>query len=163
MQGSNNAPRVSLIAALSKANRAIGISGKLLWQIPGDLPRFKKLTSGHVVIMGLNTYRSIGRPLPNRTNVVVSNEDIVIDGAIVTRSIDEAFKKADEIEKDEIFVIGGGQIYAQTIDRADRLYLTLVDESPEADTFFPDYSGFVEKEKETFAGPPPHTFVILEK
>ncbi len=135
---------ISIIAVIGK-NRELGKDDKLLWHIPGDLPRFKKLTMGHPVILGRKTFQSIGRPLPGRTNIVISR-DFHHDGVTVVHSFDEAIKKAESAPgSDEIFVIGGGQVYAAAIDRADRLYLTVVDKSaPDADTFFPDYSRFSE-------------------
>ena len=135
-------PRVSMIVAVDET-RAIGKENKLLWNIPGDLQRFKKLTTGHTVIMGKNTYHSIGRPLPHRTNIVVTmNEDLELPGCLVVHSIDEAMKVAREHEQEEIFVIGGASIYKQCLPLVERLYLTLVEGTHEADTFFPDYSKF---------------------
>lgn len=136
-------PTISLICAVAK-NRAIGQNNKLLWDIPDDLRHFKKITKGHAVVMGQKTFESIGQPLPRRTNVIITNDqNFKAEGCVIAYSIEEAFAKAKEIEKDEIFVIGGGSIYAQTISLADKLYLTIVDETVEAaDTFFPDYSEF---------------------
>lgn len=133
--------KISLICALAE-NRAIGKNNSLLWNIPEDMQRFKKLTSGHTVVMGKRTYKSIGKPLPNRKNIVISKNKEKIKGCIVCNSIDEAISKAKEIENKEIFVIGGGSIYAQIIDLADILHLTLVEGKPDADTFFPDYKKF---------------------
>jgi dihydrofolate reductase len=137
-----NKPKVSIIAAVAK-NRAIGKDNKLLWHISEDLQRFKKITSGHPVIMGQKTFESLGRPLPNRTNIVLTfDKSYKAAGCTVVYSIDEAVKVASEKDKEEIFFIGGGQIYAQAIKFADKLYLTLVEGEYEADTFFPDYSDF---------------------
>lgn len=134
--------KLSIICAIS-LNRAIGKNNKLLFDIPEDLEHFKNITEGHPVIMGLNTYYSIGRPLPKRTNIVVSKDKIEIENCLVFTSLDEAIAKAKELDDTEVFVIGGGSIYAQTIDKADKLYLTIVDEVIEdADTYFPDYSEF---------------------
>lgn len=130
---------ISLIAILGM-NRAIGNNGGLLWRVPPDMAHFKKLTTGHPVIMGRKTFESIGRPLPDRTNIVLSrNQDYHPEGCLVCSSIEQAM--SDTSEK-EIFIIGGGEIYQQTIHLADRLYLTAVQDSPDADTFFPDYSEF---------------------
>lgn len=135
-------PKISIIAAISE-NRAIGKDNKLLWQIPGDLPRFKKLTIAHPIIMGRKTFESIGRPLPNRTNIVLTlDSSYQAPGVVVVHSMDEALKAAKRVEKEEIFFVGGGQIYAQAIKFADKLYLTLVEGEYDADTFFPDYSQF---------------------
>lgn len=134
---------LSLIAVIGK-NRELGKDNKLLWHIPGDLPRFKTITNGHPVIMGRKTYDSIGKPLPNRTNIVISRNPLFRPmGVTVVTSVDDAMVKAQQApDHDEIFVIGGGNVFEETIDRADRLYLTIVETTAEADTFFPDYSGF---------------------
>lgn len=135
-------PIISIICAVAE-NRAIGKDNKLLWHIPEDLKRFKEITTRHVVIMGQKTFESIGRPLPNRTSIVIS-DDLSFNptGAVVARSIKESLKKAREIEKEEIFICGGGSIYRQFLPLADKLYLTIVEGNFEADTFFPDYSEF---------------------
>jgi len=136
-------PKISIIAAVAEKNRAIGKDNKLLWHIAEDLQRFKKITSGHPVIMGQNTFESLGRPLPNRTNIVLTfDKSFQAPGCIVVYSIGEAIEIASEKDKEEIFFIGGGQIYAQAIKFADKLYLTLVEGDYDADTFFPDYSDF---------------------
>lgn len=135
-------PILSIICAIAQ-NRAIGKNNQLLWHIPEDFERFRKLTSGHVVVMGENTFKSLGSPLPERTNVVVTNHfDFQAEGTIICYSVAEALKKAREAEKEEVFIIGGGQIYRQTIGLADKLYLTVVEGNFDADTFFPDYSEF---------------------
>lgn len=137
-----NTPRISMIVAVDE-ERAIGKDNRLLWNIPEDLKRFKELTTGHTVIMGENTYHSIGRSLPHRTNIVVTlNQSLVLPGCFVVHSIDEAFQMAKEKENEEVFVIGGASIYRQCLPLVERLYLTLVEGKHEADTFFPDYSEF---------------------
>lgn len=137
-----NTPRISMIVAVDE-ERAIGKDNRLLWNIPEDLKRFKELTTGHTVIMGENTYHSIGRPLPNRTNIVVTlNQSLTLPGCFVVFSIDEAFQVAKEKENEEVFVIGGASIYKQCLPLVERLYLTLVEGKHEADTFFPDYAEF---------------------
>lgn len=125
-------------------NRAIGKNNSLLWHIPEELKRFKSITMGHPIIMGRKTYESIGKPLPGRTNIVITrDEDYSSDGVEVVHSLEEALRFASLTQgDDEIFVIGGGQIYQQAINLADKLYLTIVDDNPEADTYFPDYSAF---------------------
>src|SRR3989344_3567649 len=133
---------ISIIAAIGK-NRELGKNNKLLWHIPEDLKRFKQLTFGHVIILGRKTYQSIGHTLLNRTNIIITrNTNFSISGAIITHSLDEALKIAKQKEKEEIFIIGGGLIYKEAINIADKLYLTLVDSTFDADTFFPDYSRF---------------------
>ena len=125
---------LSIIVAAAD-NGIIGCAGRMPWHISEDLKRFKQITSGHPVVMGRNTYLSLGRPLPGRTNVVVSRTAARIEGCRVVRSLEEAFAlfPADE----EVFVIGGAQIYAQTIGMADRLYITRVEHDYEGDTSFP--------------------------
>ena len=134
---------ISIICIIAK-NRAIGYRNKLLYNIPEDMEHFRKITSGHTVIMGQKTYESIGRPLPERVNIVISNEpNFTATGCLVCHSIEETLKLAGGGKKQEIFIIGGGMVYKQFIDLADKLYLTVVDHEPEqADTFFPDYSQF---------------------
>jgi dihydrofolate reductase len=127
---------ISAIAVIGQ-NRELGQANKLIFNVPGDLPRFKAITMGHPIIMGRKTRDSIGRELPGRTNIVISRSGGIgsIEAAI------ELAKKSPGSE--EIFVIGGGEIYNLAMPYVERLYLTVVDDSaPEADTFFPDYSGF---------------------
>lgn len=156
-------PHISMIAAIAKENRAIGKNNKLLWNIPEDLTRFKKITSGHPIIMGRKTYESIGRPLPGRTNIVLSrNIEKNIEGCILASTLEEAIKKAIEIDKAEIFIIGGGEIFKKGILVADKLYLTLVEGDFEGDVFFPDYSAFthaLHEEKHTTAG---YTYTFID-
>lgn len=137
-----NKPVISLVSAIGR-NRELGKDNKLLWDIPEDMKHFRELTSGHPVIMGRKTFESIGRPLPNRTNIVVSRDpNYVAPKCIAVDSLQKAIERAKQVEQDEIFVIGGGQIYEQAMPLADKLYLTIVDADFEADTFFPDYSEF---------------------
>jgi len=115
----------------------IGFENQLLWRLPKDLKHFKDITSGHPVIMGRKTYESIGKPLPNRTNIVVSRRnDWFEEGILIVGSIKEAIKFAKKIDE-EIFIIGGGKIYEQTMDVVDRLEITRVKADFTADTFFP--------------------------
>ncbi len=160
--------RVSIVAVLGRNTRAIGVNGGLLWWIPGDLPRFKALTMGHPVIMGRKTHESIGRPLLGRANIVVTRQRDFVDklptGCITTYSVELAIVTARALDKEEVFVIGGGEIYAQTLPLADRLYLTLVDDEAVGDTFFPDYSEFARVvSRESGVGSPPHEYVTLER
>lgn len=144
-----NKPLVSIIAALGQ-NRGIGKGDKLLWHIPDDLKRFKALTLGHPVIMGRKTFESIfsalQKPLPERTNIIVTkNKTYAAPECIITHSFEEALTKAKEIEQEEIFVIGGGELYALALPDTDRLYLTLINDKKDADVFFPDYSEFIKE------------------
>lgn len=140
--------KISLIAAIGK-NRELGRENKLLFQIPEDMKFFKEKTNGHAVIMGRKTYESIGRLLPNRFNIILSRQPLnfVIEPGdekfAIVNNIEEALEIAREHESEEVFVIGGAQIYEQAIKFADKLYLTLVDdEVKDADVFFPDYARF---------------------
>jgi dihydrofolate reductase len=126
--------KLAIIAAVGH-HRAIGRNGKLPWHIPEDMKRFKRLTTGHALLMGRGTWESIGRPLPGRRNVVLSTAPLA--GIESYRSIEESLRALASVEK--VFVIGGGKVYAQLLDSADELYLTLVDRDVTADTFFPPY------------------------
>lgn len=138
-----NNPLISIIAAIGK-NRELGRNNKLLWYIPKDLKRFKKITLGHPVIMGRKTYQSIGKPLPGRLNIIVTREKNYQAPPEVTicNSLVDALTTAKKTDKKEIFIIGGASIYSQAIKYADKLYLTVVEDCPQADVFFPDYSQF---------------------
>jgi dihydrofolate reductase len=126
---------ISIIAAVSN-NGVIGVDNKLPWDLPEDLKRFKELTTGNVVIMGRKTYESIGKPLPNRINIVITrNKDFFAPDVIVTNSLESALLKAGG-DKD-IFIIGGGEIYKQSMNFVDKLYITEVDMGVEGDTTFP--------------------------
>ncbi len=133
-----------MIAAIGK-NRELGRGNALLFKIPEDMKFFKEKTRGHVVIMGRKTYESIGRPLPDRVNIIISrNTDFEVpEGVMKAKSIEEAIEIAKEHEKTEAFVIGGAQIYELAMPYAYKLYLTLVGkEVKDADAFFPDYEEF---------------------
>jgi dihydrofolate reductase len=132
-------PVISIIAALGR-HRELGMKNELLWRIPDDLKRFKTLTMGHAIIMGGNTFLSIGKPLPGRTNIVATRVPLPHhEGAIVVSSMEDAITEAKAVEEEEIFVIGGAQIYAAALPFADVLHLTLIDDEKEGDVFFPPY------------------------
>ena len=158
--------RLNIIAAIGK-NRELGLHGKLLWHIPEDMRRFKEVTTGHPVIMGRKTWESLPerfRPLPGRTNIVVTRQaGYEAAGATVADSLETARAAAARAAgADEVFVIGGGELYAAALPYASRLYLTLVDDTAEADTFFPLYEQeFKIISNENGAGDPPHRFQIL--
>ena len=127
---------ISIIVAVAE-NGIIGDKNTLLWHISEDLRRFKALTTGHPVVMGRKTFESLGRPLPNRRHVVISRQELAIDGCEVVHSLDEALALFPSDE--EVFIIGGAQIYAEALPIADRFYLTRVGHTYEGDTRFPDW------------------------
>ena len=140
---------ITIIVAVAE-NGIIGDKNALLWHLREDMVRFRTITSGHPVIMGRKTYESIGRPLPKRTNVVITRSDLQIEGCRVVHSLDEAFEMFEPSE--EVFVIGGAQIYEQALSKADRILLTIVHRPYEGDTSFPtiDPSVWEECSRERF-------------
>ncbi|MBU1062683.1 dihydrofolate reductase [Patescibacteria group bacterium] len=135
---------VSIICIIAK-NRAIGFQNKLLYNIPEDMRHFREITTGHVIIMGKNTFHSINdNPLPNRINIIITRDKkFLAQNCLIANSIEESIELAKKQNKGEIFFIGGSQIYEQAIPFVNKLYLTIVDDKPkQADTFFPDYSEF---------------------
>ncbi len=126
--------KLAIIAAIAN-NRVIGKGGKLSWHISEDLKRFKRLTTGHTILMGRKTWESIGKPLSNRRNVVITSTPI--PGIECYASMDAALAALKDQE--HVFVIGGAQIYAETLCNADELYLTFVDQTVEGDAYFPEY------------------------
>lgn len=138
--------RLSLIVAMTE-DRVIGRDNKLPWHLSEDLIRFKKITMGHPLIMGRKTYDSIGKPLPGRTNIVVTqNAEMFIPGALVVHNFEQALAKAESSEggKEEVFVIGGSSLFRLALPKADRLYLTLIRTKIPGDTYFPLFA--LEKE-----------------
>lgn len=126
----------TIVVAMGEKNE-IGADNQLLWHLPKDLKHFKDLTSGHPIIMGRKTYESIGKALPNRTNIVISRKkNWFEEGILIVGSIKEAVKFAKKIDEN-VFIIGGGNIYEQTMEIADKLEVTLVKAELKADTFFP--------------------------
>lgn len=126
----------TIVVAMGEKNE-IGADNQLLWHLPKDLKHFKDLTSGHPIIMGRKTYESIGKALPNRTNIVISRKkNWFEEGILIVGSIKEAVKFAKKIDED-VFIIGGGNVYEQTMEIADKLEVTLVKAELKADTFFP--------------------------
>lgn len=128
---------ITAVVAMGQKNE-IGAENQMLWHLPNDLKHFKEITIGHPVIMGRKTYESIGKALPNRTNIVISRrKDWFEEGILIVGSVKEALKFARKIDEN-IFILGGGNIYQQTMEFTDRLEVTLVDASLKADTFFPE-------------------------
>ncbi len=128
-------PKISAIVAMSE-NRVIGDNNQLPWHLPADLKYFKTLTSGHPILMGRKTHESIGRPLPNRTNIILTrNRDYQTDGCMVVTSVQDAMQQVNG--SDELFIIGGAEIYQQLMPQIQRIYLTIVHEDFHGDAFFP--------------------------
>ena len=130
---------ITMVAAVAR-NGVIGVDGGLPWRLPDDLRRFKELTLGHVLVMGRKTYESIGHPLPGRATIVVTRNPSWDPGAeevSVVGSVSEAIGAAASLER-EVFVVGGGEVYAEALSLADRLELTWVDAEPDGDTRFPE-------------------------
>ena len=148
---------ITVIAAVAK-NRAIGYKNQLIYWLPNDLKRFKQLTTGHTIIMGSNTFRSLPKgALPNRRNVVLSRRSKDFPGCDVYPSLEKALKSCQPDE--DIYIIGGASVYEQAVKVADRLCLTEVDDVPaEADTFFPDYSDWREETREAHPKDERHAF-----
>ena len=125
---------IKIIVAMSK-NRVIGDSNTLIWHLPEDLKRFRQLTTDNTIVMGRKTYESIGKPLPNRRSIIITRDpDYSVEGCEVVNSLEEALL----LSNSDCFIIGGGEIYRQAIDIADRMYLTVINKEFEGDTKFPD-------------------------
>ena len=146
-------------------NRVIGKNNSIPWKLPADMKRFKELTTGKPVVMGRKTFKSIGKVLPNRTNIVITHDkNYKVKDCIVVHSVDEALKAADRNE--EVMIIGGAQIYKEFIPIANKMYLTLIDEDFEGDSYFPEYNKDEWKEvhREEYKNDKhKYTFVTLEK
>lgn len=127
---------VTIVVAIGE-NNAIGKDNQLLWYLPKDLRHFKTITNGHTVIMGRKTFESVGKPLPNRRNLIITrNKELLIEGAEVLHTIEEALALCKE--DGEVFIIGGAEIYKMAMKHTDKIYLTVVHENFEADAFFPE-------------------------
>lgn len=162
-----NKPLISLIVAIDE-NKAIGKDNQLLWHLPNDLKFFKKTTSGHTVIMGRKTYDSIGKPLPNRRNIVISrNKDLKIEGVEAYTSLAAALENS--VSEEEVFIIGGAEIYKQALPLTDKIYLTQVYHKFDADTYLEnlDLSEWSVAEKEDYSKDDKHlydySFLVLHK
>ena len=139
-------------------NKLIGKDGKMPWFIDGELRRFRELTTGNVVIMGRKTIEAIGKPLPDRINIVISR-DKNYDGCIMARSFDEAMEKAHKTGL-EIYITGGSTVYAPAIDIVDKMYITEIDAEYEGDTYFPDFNedDFIRTVDQVITGPVPYKY-----
>lgn len=158
---------ISIIVAIAK-NGVIGDKNTLLWHLREDMIHFRTITSGQPVVMGRKTYDSIGRPLPKRTNVVITRDtELQIEGCTMAHSLTEAVEMFDSSE--EVFIIGGAQIYNQAMPLADRLYLTIIDKEYEGDSSFPeiDYNSWRQISCEKFERGEefeyPFSFITLER
>lgn len=161
--------KISLIVAVAE-NGVIGHNNQLIWHLPNDLKQFKRLTTGHCIIMGRKTFDSIGKPLPNRTSLIISrNTDFQIEGCITVSSLENAILEAKKIENEEAFIIGGAEIYRLALPIIDKIYLTEVHHEYEGDTFFPEIDKTIWKEihREDFETDEKHlvnySFVELQK
>jgi dihydrofolate reductase len=157
---------ISAIVAIGE-NNAIGKDNQLLWHLPNDLKHFKEITAGHSIIMGRKTFDSVGKPLPKRRNIVVTRQDIQIPGCEVVRSIEDGLALCKG--EGEVFIGGGAEIYRQAMPLTNRIYLTIVHKSFDADTFFPelDMSVWQETSREDFEPDDknalPYSFITLER
>lgn len=125
---------VKIIVAMSK-NRVIGNNNQLIWKLSSDLKRFKELTTNNSIVMGRKTFESIGKPLPNRRNIIITrNNEYLVEGCEIVSSLEEALL----LTNNNCFIIGGGEIYKQALDITDKIYLTLVHKEFEGDTHFPE-------------------------
>lgn len=163
----NRIKMISLVVAAAR-NNVIGKGNALPWSLPADLKHFRDITAGHTVIMGRKTFESIGRPLPNRRNIVITRQtDYAPEGVEVANSLDEALGRAGDGE--EAFVIGGGQIFKEALPRADRVYLTRVEQDVEGDAFFPELGPSEWREASRREGVVdeknaiPHTFLVFDR
>ncbi|MBO6784027.1 MAG: type 3 dihydrofolate reductase [Alphaproteobacteria bacterium] len=157
---------LTLIVAVAD-NGVIGRDGGLPWRLPGDLAHFKATTMGKPIVMGRKTWESLGRPLPGRDNIVVTRDPAyVADGAAVAADLDAALAAAGDAG--EVMIIGGAEIYALALPRADRIHLTRVHASPEGDTHFPDldldrWREVAREDHDADGDSPAYSFVTLER
>ncbi|MVN91322.1 dihydrofolate reductase [Mucilaginibacter aquatilis] len=157
---------INIVVAIA-TNNAIGKDNELLWHLPNDLKHFRQLTTGHSIIMGRKTYESVGKPLPNRRNIVVTRQQINIEGCEVVHSIDEALNLCKG--EPEIDIIGGAEIYALALPLVNRIYLTIVHQDFNADAYFTQLNknewretareNFEADEKHAY----PYSFITLER
>ena len=154
---------ISLVVAISK-NNVIGNNGVIPWKIKGEQIRFKELTTGKTIIMGRKSFQEIGRPLPNRKTIVISNtENIVFDNCMSVKSLIEAFDLVKGEE--EVFVAGGGQVYKEAFPYADKIYITIIDKIIEGNVYFPEINkyDFVKTYEERIEGEIPYTYYTYER
>jgi len=149
------------------SNNAIGKNNRLLWHLPNDLKHFKEITTGHTVIMGRKTYDSVGKPLPKRRNIVITRQAITIPGCEVAGSLQQAIELGRN--DGDVYIIGGAEIYKQAMPLTDIIYLTIVHQAFEADTFFPEINPneWLETSREDHQpdekNPLPYSFITLQR
>ncbi len=159
---------ISAIVAMGK-NRVIGNQNQLPWHLPADLKHFKTITTGHPIIMGRKTYESIGKPLPNRTNIVVTRDpSFRAEGCIIVSSIQKAISEAEQNENKELFIIGGAEIFNASLPLIKRIYLTIIDHPFDGDVFFPELDvnwkrRSAEEHKKDEQNAYDYTFLMLER
>jgi dihydrofolate reductase len=160
---------ISLIVAMDERG-GIGKGNRLPWRLSTDLKRFRELTMGHHIVMGRKTFESIGRALPGRHSIIITrNRALEIEDCFIALSLEEALQMAERRAETEVFICGGAAIFAQSLERADRLYLTEVHAEVDADTFFPDWDRSLWREAESVyhaadeKNQYPTTFKLLEK
>jgi dihydrofolate reductase/dihydrofolate reductase (trimethoprim resistance protein) len=154
---------ISMIAAVSK-NNVIGNKGTIPWKIKGEQKRFKELTTGKTVIMGRKTYQEIGRPLPNRNTIVISGTaDYSAENCSTVKTLKDALALAKN--EPEIFIAGGGQVYKEALEYADRIYLTVIDKDIEGDVYFPPIKSqdFIKTYEERVEGEIPFTYYTFDR
>jgi len=153
---------ISIIAAMAE-NRVIGRGNEMPWDIPSELRQFKERTMGHPVIMGRKTFESIGHPLPGRKNIIIScQQEFAPEGCVVVRDLQEAIAAGEGAN--EVFICGGESVFREAIPLADRIYLTIIDEEFDGDTFFPEIpDDFVEVQRQTFEDILPYAVVRYER
>ncbi len=151
-------------------NRVIGRDNDLVWHMPADLKYFKETTTGHYVVMGRKTYESVNKPLPGRLNIIVTRQpNYYREGCLVVHDVEQAFRLGEENGQEELFVLGGAQIYELTLPQVDRIYLTEIKADFEGDTYFPEIDTTqwkeVKREQHTAdeKNPHPYAFVVLER
>ncbi len=156
---------VTIVVAISE-NHVIGKDNKLLWHLPADLKHFKDITTGHSIIMGRKTYESVGKPLPKRRNIIITRQAISIEGCEVVNSVEAALELCKG--EQEVFIVGGAEIYRQSLNLTDRIYLTIVHQTFEGDSFFPEIDPKQWKEVSREDHQPddrnnlPYSFITLE-
>lgn len=156
----------SIIAAKSD-NNVIGKDNDLVWHMPADLRFFKNKTKGHWVIIGRKTFESMNGPLPNRTHIIITRQsDYQAEGSYVTDNVDDAFRIAEQQGLEEVFILGGAEIYAQTMNMADRMFITEIKSTFEGDTFFPEidthYWKEVSRDEHEADEKNPHPYAFVE-